>query len=127
MLPNFGKRVPGPYYDLEAFKAEVRAGNVHVYRTRAIALIQEIRRCSRGRAVEFAHKAALSLSPEAYAHTLLMPDRQVHDVYGIMIQGKGWYVKIEIHTIDGQPGIVSCHPAEYDLVTRGGVVPGERE
>lgn len=127
MLPKLGKRVPGPYYDLEAFQAEVRADNVHVYRTRAIAVIQEIRRCSRERAVAFAHNAARSLKPENYAHTLLMPDGQVHDVYGLMIQEKGWYVKIEIHTADGQPGIVSCHPAEYDLVTRGGVVPGERE
>lgn len=127
MLPRLGKRVPGPYHDLEAFKAEVRADNVHVYRTRAVDLIRKARGCSRERAVRFAKDAVLSLTSGNYAHTLLLPDGQAHDVYGILLQEEGWYVKIEIHIGDGEPGIVSCHPAEYDLMTRGGVVPGERE
>jgi hypothetical protein len=127
MLPKPGKRVPGPCYDLKTMQAEVRAGNVHVYRTRAVDLIRKARNCSRERAVRFARDAVLSLTAENYAHTIMFPNGQMHDVYGLLLREEGWYVKIEIHVDDGQPGIVSCHPAEYDLKTLGGVVPGTRE
>lgn len=55
-----------------------------------------------------------------------MPDGQVHDVYGKLVGAEGWYIKIEVHVSDGQPGIVSCHPTEYDLPTKSGVVPQSR-
>jgi hypothetical protein len=55
--------------------------------------------------------------------TVKMPNGQVMDVYGKVIEEDGWYLKIEIHMEDGQPGIVSCHPAVRDLATRSGVVP----
>jgi hypothetical protein len=126
MLPKSGRRVPGPYYDLEAFKAEVRAGNVHVYRTRAVDTVQEALDCPPADARRFAKGAVLLLTENAYAHSLEMHDGQVHDVYGLILRETGWYLKIEIHVGDGQPGIVSCHPAEYDLRTRGGIVPGMR-
>jgi hypothetical protein len=125
MLPK-GKRVSGPYYDLAAFQDEVRRGNVHVYKTRAVNIIRNLRQCSEFRAVEYANRVVLSLKPDDYAHTLIMPDGQAHDVYGKLIDAEGWYVKIEIHIYDGQPGIVSCHPAEHDLVTKNGVVPRSR-
>ena len=127
MLPKPGKRVPGPYYDLEAFKAEVRADNVHVYRTRAVDIIRSLLNCSRDAATEFAKRAVLSLKAEDYAHTLEVWGGQSQDVYGLLIEGTGWYLKIEIHVDDGEPGIVSCHPAEYDLRTRRGMVPGARK
>ena len=126
MLIKSGRRVPGPCYDLEAFQTEVRAGNVHVYRGRAIEIIEEVLECSTREARQFARDAVLSLSESNYAHSLEMHDGQVHDVYGLVLLEQGWYLKIEIHVGDGQPGIVSCHPAEYDLRTRGGIVPGMR-
>lgn len=126
MLPKPGRRVPGPHYDLEAFKEEVRAGNVHVYRGRALNIIRQLRGCSRETAARFAIDAVLSLTPNDYAHTLEVWGGQIQDVYGLVIHEEGWYLKIEIHVGDGQPGIVSCHPAEYDLRTRGGIVPGAR-
>jgi len=126
MLPKSGRRAPGPYYDLEAFKAEVRAGNVHVYRGRAVDIIQEVLDCAPRDARRYACNAVLSLTESNYAHSLEMHDGQVHDVYGLVVDETGWYLKIEIHVGDGQPGIVSCHPAEYDLRTRGGIVPGMR-
>ena len=67
------------------------------------------------------HGAALR--PGDYAYTLRMPNGQVQDVYGMLIKADGWYLKIEIHMDDGQPGIVSCHPAEHDVVTLLGTVP----
>jgi hypothetical protein len=126
MLPKPGRRIPGPYYDLEAFKAEVRAGNVHVYDGRAVKIIRALRGYSRERAISFAIEAVLALTPGDYAHTLKVHGDQIQDVYGLIIQEEGWYLKIEIHVGDGQPGIVSCHPAEYDLQTRRGTVPGAR-
>jgi hypothetical protein len=124
MLPKSGRRAPGPHYDLEAFKAEVRAGNVHVYRGRAIDIIRELRKCSQREARQYAKDAVLSLTVHDYAHSIETHAGQVHDVYGMVLQEEGWYLKIEINVDDGQPGIVSCHPAEYDLQTRGGIVPG---
>lgn len=122
-----GKQVPGPHYDLAAFQAEVRRGNVHVYKARAVSIICVLRECNRLRAVDYATQVVLSLTPDDFAHTLKLPDGQMHDVYGKVVGDEGWYVKIEIHPSDGQPGIISCHPAEHALVTRGGVVHGSRE
>ena len=68
----------------------------------------------------------LALAADDYAHTIQTLTGQVQDVYGKVIRMEGWYVKIEIHMADGQPGIVSCHPAEYDLDTKGGMVPRSR-
>jgi UDP-galactopyranose mutase len=127
MLPK-GKRIPGPYYDLAAFQdeVEVKKWNVHVYKTRALNVIQQLRQCTQYEARAFARRAVLSLTADDYAHTVQTPTGQVQDVYGKMIHAEGWYVKIEIQMEDGQPGIVSCHPAEHDLVTKGGIVPQSR-
>jgi hypothetical protein len=122
MLPR-GKQVPGPVFDLDQFKSELRANNFHVYRTRALEPIGQVLRCSAPQARGFAKQAALLLSPEDYAYTLAMPNGQTQDVYGMLINADGWYLKIEIHMVDGQPGIVSCHPAEHDIITLRGVVP----
>jgi hypothetical protein len=122
MLPK-GKVIPGPGVDLAEFQAQVRAGNVHVYKTRALDVIQVVRKCTVREARAYARRAALSLEEGDYSHTLKMPDGQILDVYGKVIEEDGWYLKIEIHMRDGQPGILSCHPAERDLVTRTGVVP----
>lgn len=122
MLPK-GKRIPGPHYDLAAFQEEARKRKAQIYKRRALNIIKQLRQCTPRHAAEYARKVVLSLTPDEYAHTLLMPDGQVLDVYGKLIDSEGWYIKIEIHIHDGQPGIVSCHPAEYDLVTRSGIVP----
>jgi hypothetical protein len=121
-----GKQASGPWYDLAQFQEQIRTGNFHLYKTRALNIMRSIRNCGRAEAVKYAKAAVLSLTPGDYAHTLTMHDGQVHDVYGKLIEAEGWYVKIEIHIVDGQPGIVSCHPAEYDLATRNGVVPRSR-
>jgi hypothetical protein len=122
MLPR-GKQVPGPRFDLEQFKSELTADNFHVYRTRALEPIRQVLRCSARQARGFAKRAALALTTVDYAYTLAMPNGQAQDVYGMLINAEGWYLKIEIHMADGQPGIVSCHPAEYDIITIRGVVP----
>lgn len=121
-----GKLVPGPRYDLEVFQREVKKRNVHIYKGRALNVIRVLRGCSPRQAAEYARRAVLSLSPGDYAHTLLMPDGQAQDVYGKLIDAEGWYLKIEIHIYDGQPGIISCHPAEHDLQTKTGIVPRSR-
>ncbi|MBW3570327.1 MAG: hypothetical protein KY467_04405 [Gemmatimonadetes bacterium] len=117
-----GRSVPGPAVDLAQFQAQVRAGNFHVYVTRALTCIQRLRECRPREAREYARRAVLSLQEGDYAHTVKMPDGQLMDVYGKVIEEDGWYLKIEISMHDGQPGIVSCHPAAHDLATRSGVV-----
>ncbi|HST62523.1 MAG TPA: hypothetical protein VLK84_27715 [Longimicrobium sp.] len=122
MLPR-GKQVQGPRFDLEQFQAELQSDNFHVYRTRALDPIRTALRCSARQARGFARQVVLALQPDDYAYTLSMPNGQVQDVYGALIKADGWYLKIEIHMDDGQPGIVSCHPAEYDIITIRGTVP----
>jgi hypothetical protein len=126
MRMRIAAQVPGPAFNLAAIQERVRAGDVHVYKTRAVNIIRAVLNYSRSRAVEYAKQVVLSLTPGDYAHTLEMPNGQLHDVYGKLIDAEGWYVKIEIHIYDGQPGIVSCHPAEHDLTTKSGVVPRSR-
>lgn len=126
MLPR-GRQVPGPQVNLQQFKEAVSAGDFHVYRTRALDPICRVLRCSVRQARDFARRAALTLRDVDYAHTLSMPNGQMQDVYGLMIHLDGWYMKIEIHMEDGQPGIVSCHPAEYDLITLGGMIPASTQ
>jgi hypothetical protein len=126
MLPSGSQQVPGPCYDLEAFKTELRSDNFHVYKSRALDVIQRLRGCTKPQARRFARDAVLSLAADDFAHTLLHGNGQLQDVYGKLIAEEGWYLKIEINVSDGEPGIVSCHPAEYDLGTRGGVVPRAR-
>lgn len=123
MLLPMGRRVPGPSVDLAEFQTQVRAGNFHVYSRRALDCIQLVRECTRREARQYAKRAVLSLEEGDYAQTLKMPDGQMMDVYGKIIEGDGWYLKIEIQMNDGQPGIVSCHPAARDLATRNGIVP----
>lgn len=122
-----GEQGNGPYYDLVEFQAAVESGDFHVYKTRALNVIRSVRKCGRLEATEYAKQVVLSLVAGNYAHTLTMHDGQVHDVYGKLIQAEGWYVKIEINIYDGQPGIVSCHPAAHDLATRDGVIPRSRK
>jgi hypothetical protein len=123
MQMPMGRSAPGPSVDLTEFQTQVRAGNFHVYSKRALDCIQLVRECTRREARQYARRAVLSLQEGDYAHTLKMPDGQLMDVYGKVIDKDGWYLKIEIHMNDGQPGIVSCHPAARDLATRKGVVP----
>lgn len=111
---------------MAAFQLEAEKRNVRVYKSRALTIISSVRQCSPRQAAEYARSAVLSLTPGDYAHTLLMPDGQMQDVYGKVIDAEGWYLKIEIRISDGQPGIVSCHPTEYDLKTNTGIVPRSR-
>ena len=123
MSLHMGRTAPGPSVDLAEFQTQVRAGNFHVYVKRALETIQLVLECTQREARQYAKRAVLSLQEGDYAHTLKMPDGQLMDVYGKVIEEDGWYLKIEIHMNDGQPGIVSCHPAARDLATRNGVVP----
>lgn len=126
MTPFGAPRVPGPGVDLAAFQAQVRNGIFHVYKTRALDVICRIRKCTVREAREHVKVAVLSLEAGDYSHTLRTPNGQVQDVYGRLIQGEGWYLKIEIQMHDGEPGIVSCHPAEHDLSTVRGTVSRSR-
>ena len=99
---------------------------VHVYKTRALNIVQHLLNCSGKQARSFIQRSVLSLTPEDFAHTIELPNGQAHDVYGKVIADEGWYLKIEININDHQPGIVSCHPAEHDLRTRRGMIPRGR-
>jgi hypothetical protein len=118
-----GKRARGPHYDLEVLKACVRADNFHVYKSRALDIVQQVFKCGKVQARTYVREIVLSLEAADYSHTLRHPNGAVQDVYGKLIQGEGWYIKIEIDFSDGEAGVISCHPAERELSTRRGVLP----
>jgi hypothetical protein len=129
MQMRIATRVPGPAFDLATIQEQVHAGDFHVYKSRALTLLQSILSCTERQARQYARQAVLSLQPGDYAHTLETLNGQLQDVYGKVIDDDGWYLKIEIHVNDGQAGIISCHPAEHDIVTLNGIVPraGKRQ
>jgi hypothetical protein len=126
MRMKIATRVPGPAFDLAAIQARIRAGDFHVYKSRALNVLQSVLACTEWQARQYASKAVLSLEPGDYAHTLETLNGQLQDVYGRVLDEAGWYVKLEIHMNDGQAGIVSCHPAEHDIVTLNGLVRGRK-
>lgn len=75
---------------------------------------------------DLAANAVLSLTSEDYSRTIEMLNGAVADEYGKVIEGAGWYLKVMINVSDDEMEIVSCHLAEYDVPTEGGVVPGRK-
>ncbi len=78
---------------------------------------------TRGEALDWIHGVVADLRTENFAYTVKL---EVHtaDVYGLVVDGCGWYLKLTLEK-DARGELVlviSCHPVEYPLVTRGGTI-----
>jgi hypothetical protein len=64
-----------------------------------------------------------ALSGSNFAHNAVLANH-VADVYGVVLDGRGWYLKLSVtEDVDGRVVVViSFHPLERALRTRGGLV-----
>lgn len=122
-----GRRVPS--VPLKTVQKLVRDDRFDVGKTRARVLIMEHFDCTEAKAIEFAKDTVLKLQPRHFIRPVVMADGTRADEYGIQVNATGWYLKVWIvrdADADGDRVLVtSCHPAERDLHTLGGVVPAQ--
>ncbi|MGH7578236.1 MAG: hypothetical protein ACREM1_24360 [Longimicrobiales bacterium] len=116
-----GKRIPGPIYKLAEIQRKLKVGQFHLYEKRAGSVLRGLNKCTDREARKIATKLLAALTDADYAHSLETENGLKQDVYGQIVEGEGWYFKIDMSD-PNQPAIASCHPAEHDLKTMKGVV-----
>ena len=108
-----------PCYSLERVKELVEIGQVFLSRRRALDMFPTPRE-----AIAFARRVSKLLSIEHFSETVdLAADKA--DVYGLCIEGTGWYVKIYIDVYDPdrpETTFISLHPLERSIMTNAGKV-----
>ena len=105
-----------PHWPLGEVKRLAAAGQIWVQKTRAAVFFPTTRE-----AVQVATEIALSLDVGAFSSTQELT-HDVADVYGIVRDGKGWFLKLCIDVEVPELLIISLHPLERPLVTNAGVV-----
>lgn len=105
-----------PYWDLENVKALAASGKLILTKTKAEKSFPD------PAAAMAAARATISdLGERQFAETLRQVD--ICDVYGVHINGIGWYLKV---TIDDLLVVVSLHPLLRPLQTNAGILrPGQ--
>jgi hypothetical protein len=105
-----------PRWPLERVKELAKARRFFVQRTRALDFFPSF---------QAARTAVLGVLLEleigSYAHTVQLTF-DMADVYGIRVEDRGWYLKITIDEQVPEVAVISFHPLERALKTRGGRV-----
>jgi hypothetical protein len=106
-----------PHFPLERLKELVaRPRGLFIQRERALDFF-----ATYTEAYATVRQVILGLSPSSFAHTVQLT-YDIADVYGVRVQGAGWYLKVTVD--EGVPAVavISFHPLERALKTSGGVV-----
>lgn len=106
----------GPHWPLDRVKQLAREGRLFLQRTRALDFFPTRQEAFR---VVVEIIGALEVSMFAYTQKLTF---DTADVYAVRIEGAGWYLKLYIDEEDPELTIISFHPLERPLKTRGGEV-----
>jgi hypothetical protein len=106
----------GPHWPLQRVKDLVEEGRLFIQRTRALDFFSTL-----SEALKAARVTLLELDVSNFAHTLKMT-YDVADVYGVMIEGESWYLKLTIDEQEPEVVVISFHPLERPLKTRGGIL-----
>lgn len=123
MLPYRKKRtVAGPVYDLADMQAYVASNRFHPYVKSALDPVWDVFGVSRRHAVRRIQEIVATLTEEDYVETIKMDDDSLSDVYGKEFTEIGWYVKLALKVEDGEVDVQSCHPARFDMKTKGGAI-----
>lgn len=101
-----------PHWNLDDVKQLADEGRLLLSKTKAQAFFPDP-----VTATTKAQGVIADLTERHFAHTLRQVD--ICDVYGVRLDGKGWYLKL---TIDGLLVIVSLHPLDKPLKTNSGEV-----
>lgn len=110
-------RTKPPKWDLQRVKKLTKEGKLFVQRKRALDFFQTAKE-----AIQAVKGAIEDLSDKDYAGHV----EQIHDVldvYGIRRgEEQGWMLKLCIDESEPEVAVVSFHPLERPLKTRGGTV-----
>ncbi len=101
-----------PYWDLENVKALAASGKLFLTKTKAEKSFPDP-----ATAMATARATIGDLTERQFAETLKQID--TCDVYGVRINGRGWYLKV---TIDELLVVVSLHPLLRPLHTNSGML-----
>lgn len=106
-----------PRWSLRVIKNLAASGAVEVLETRAAEFFEG----GRDEAYDAAIAAVAALTAKNFSHTVSQADEC--DVYGIVRDGAGWYLKVTVMQPKNATLIViSLHPLEWPLRTNGGMV-----
>lgn len=101
-----------PYWNLENVKALAASGKLILTKTKAEKSFPDP-----ATAMAAARATIGDLTERQFAETLKQVD--ICDVYGVRINGSGWYLKV---TIDELLVVVSLHPMLKPLHTNSGIL-----
>jgi len=94
----------------------VACGKLFVQRTRALDFFSSPRE-----ALATVKEVLVGLELGSFAHSVKLT-WDVADVYGVVIEEEGWYLKITVDEEEPELVVISFHPLERPLRTRGGVI-----
>lgn len=101
-------------WSLKIVKQLASKGDLVLSQTKAVAFFS-----SETEAYETARRTIANLSSLDYSHTVQQRDEA--DVYGVVIGGSGWYLKISVQT-GSLLLVISLHPAKAPIRTKKGMV-----
>lgn len=118
----------GPEHDLDVIQQYVANNQFHPYDKSALSRVIQVFGGDRRQAARKIKEIVATLAPDDFVETVTMGDGSRSDVYGKLLDDLGWYLKLAFNVQDDEVDVQSCHPARYDLTTKGaGVVPGSDE
>jgi hypothetical protein len=112
----------GPEYDLAEVSACLSSGNVLVAAQTATHMIDSHFRAGGLAAEVFARRVVSELVPGNFSRTVQLRDGTLADEYGIVVDGKSWYVKLRVRRTLKRLDIISCHLPDRDIPTSRGIV-----
>ncbi len=106
----------GPHWPLERVKRLSADGKLFLQRTKALDSFESPRA-----AYEFAQETIRDLTERSFVESM-QHTYDVMDIYGVRIETMGWYLKLYIDEEVPEVTVVSLHPLERAIKTRGGMV-----
>jgi hypothetical protein len=110
------KMAATPHWSLERVRELAASGQVFVQRSRALDSFDSLEE-----AFEAACQTLVGLTEDSFSHTVDLT-WDVADVYGVVREDGGWYLKICIDEEEPEVAVISFHRLERPLRTRAGVV-----
>jgi hypothetical protein len=106
-----------PRFPLERLKKlAAQPGGLFIQRGRALDSFETV-----SEAYAVAKRVIGELELTSFAQTVKLT-YDVADVYGVKLEGNGWYLKVTIDESIPEVAVISFHPLERPIRTNGGMV-----
>ena len=105
-----------PHWPLARIQQLATKRKLFIQRTRALDFFP-----TPMEAFSAAKEVLTTLEIKSFAQTVKLT-HDVADVYGVVIEQHGWYLKLTIDETEPEVVVISFHPLERPLKTRGGMV-----